>query len=122
MTEEIIKRPVTFLVAKWYGYAFAAMFVLYGGVKIILGVLDRDYTDFSQSFMFLVVGGILVAICMAFRELKSWGWYGLVVLNSLVVLAVLFNLGNALNIVFLLLSVGTLAALFAPTTKAQIFG
>jgi len=122
MTQEEPRRPITFLLAKWYGYVFAAMFVLYGGVKIILGVLDRDYTDFSQSLMFLIAGAIMAAICMAFRDLKRWGWYGLVVLNGLVVLSVLFALGNTLNLVFMFLSLGILAALFAPPTKAQIFG
>ncbi len=122
MTEESQNRPITFLLAKWYGYVFAGMFTLYGGVKIILGILDRDYSDFSQSVIFLLVGIIMVTICVGFRDLKRWGWYGMVFLNGLIVLAVLFSLGETLNIVFLVLSGATLAALFAPPTKAQIFG
>jgi len=122
MTQEPQTRPLTFLLAKWYGYIFSAMFVLYGGVKIILGILDRDYSDFSQSVIFLLAGVLMATICIAFRDLKHWGWYGLIVINGLVVLAALFGLGETLNLVLLVLSGATLAALFAPTTKSQIFG
>ncbi|MCP4685177.1 MAG: hypothetical protein GY867_06970 [bacterium] len=122
MTQESLTRPITFLLAKWYGYVFSAMFILYGGVKIILGVLDRDYSDMSQSVIFLIAGAIMITVSFAFRDLKRWGWYGLVALNGIVVLLVLFSLGETLNLVFLVLSGAVLGALFAPPTKTQIFG
>ena len=89
---------------------------------MILGILDRDYTDFSTFFISLLAGILMSAISIGFRDLKQWGWYGLVVLNGLIVLAVLFNLSDAYNLVYMFLSIGTLAALFARPTKAQIFG
>ena len=114
-------KPWTFLLAKWYGYVFSLMFILYGGVNVVLGVLDRNYDSIFQSFLFLLVGVLLINICFAYRDRKSWGWYGLVATNVLVVLLALFGLGQVLNIVLMLISLLTLAALFAPQTKAQIF-
>lgn len=122
MSKEDKKRALSFSISKWYGYIFSMMFVLYGAVKIILGVLDRDYSDIFQPFIFLLIGVILFNICFAFREAKSWGWYGLVGLNSLVILLALFGLSDSLNVIVGVLSVLALVALLAPQTKTEIFG
>lgn len=122
MTSAVAKKPWTFSVAKWYGYAFSLTFLLYGGVKIILGILDRDYSDVTQPFIFVLVGVVLMNMCFAFREGKNWGWYGLVGMNALSVLLAVFGLRESLNMVVLATSLAALAALFAPPTKAEIFG
>ncbi len=54
--EAIDQRPTTFVLVKWYGYVFSLFFLLYGGVNIILGVLDRDYTQTPKSLVFLIIG------------------------------------------------------------------
>ncbi len=115
------RLPWTYLLAKWYGYVFAAFFLLYGGVNIVLGILDRDYSNTPQSLVFLVVGVVLVTICVAYRDLKAWGWYGLVTVNGLVVIWALVGYSELLNLVYLLLSVAALGLLFARRTKARIF-
>jgi hypothetical protein len=122
MTTSKEKRPLTFNLSKWYAYIFSLTFLLYGGVKIILGVLDRDYSDMAQPIIFLLVGIVLINICFAFRDSKPWGWYGLVGVNGLAALLALFGLNNTLNLVVLALALLALAALFAPRTKAEVFG
>lgn len=114
-------RPWSFLATKWYGYVFAAFFVLYGGVKIILGFLDRDYSDASSSVLFLIIGVILAGIAIGFRDGKRWGWYGLVAVNGLVVLLAVIGYSQALNFVYLVLSLAALGMLFMRQTKAEIF-
>jgi len=109
--------PVTFRIAKWYGFVFAICYLLYGGVSIILGVLDRNYDNMAQPFIFLLAGVVFISFAFAFVEGKKWGWYGLVGLNCLVVLGSLFSLGYVESYVLIALSFGCLAALFAPATR-----
>lgn len=118
--ETEIHGPVSYQIAKWYGYVFAAMYILWGGVKIILGVLDRNYEDFGTAMIFLAVGIVIVAIATAYKELKKWGWAGLVAVSVLVILLSLFNVGNSLNWVLIGLSIVSLGALFAPSTREFI--
>ena len=65
--------PITFRVAKWYGYIFAAMFLLYGGVKVLLAFMDHNYTQLAEPLGFLIIGLVLIAPAIAYKELKSWG-------------------------------------------------
>jgi len=126
MDEQLVQqlppgRPLTFVVAKWYSYIFALTFLLFGGVNIILGILDRDYTRTPESLVFLMVGVVLITICIGFRDRKPWGWYGLIAVNGLVVLGALIGYSDTFNLVFLILSLVCLGLLFAPRTKAEIF-
>ena len=50
------KTPLTFKLAGWYGVVFAALFLLYGGVKLVLSFLDHNYDDMSQPVIFLFIG------------------------------------------------------------------
>ncbi|MEW5795728.1 MAG: hypothetical protein AB1772_05145 [Candidatus Zixiibacteriota bacterium] len=115
------RAPWSFLVAKWYGYILALVFMLYGGVSIILGILDRDYTETGKFLVFLLIGIVLVTIVVGFRDRKRWGWYGLIGLHGLVVVLALFNPGNPYNWLLIVLSAGSLGLLFAKTTKGEIF-
>lgn len=120
MVAERKEYPLSFRLSKWHGYAFAGTFLLFGGVKIILSFLDRTYADIGQSFLFLVLGIVLVAVVFAYRDLKAWGWYGLVGINGLVVLGALFGLSHYENVVLLLLSLGSLTTLFMTSTKSLV--
>ena len=117
MTARTEHAPVTFRIAKWYGFIFAIFYLLYGGVSIILGVLDRNYDNMAQPFIFLLAGVVFISFAFAFVEGKKWGWYGLVALNCLAVLGSLFSLGYIESYVLIALSFGALAALFAPATR-----
>ena len=116
--EAIDRRPASFILVKWYGYVFSLFFLLYGGVNIILGVLDRDYSQTPTSLVFLIVGIILMTICIAFRDRKPWGWYGMVVVNGVVAIWCLFGYSEPLNLIFLVASAGCLSLLFTPQVRS----
>ncbi len=115
------KRSPLFTVAKWYGYVFAIMFTLYGGLKIVLGFLDRNTTGWQEWMMFAMLGVVVAVICFAFRDGKTWGWYGMIGFNGLVVLLALFGLSQSMNIILLVCSLGMIGLLFHPQTKQEIF-
>ncbi len=127
MSEDYGSNSVTFVIAKWYAYVLSATFLLYGGVKIVLSFLDRTYADIGASFIFLVIGVVVVSVALAFRDLKSWGWYGLLVVNGLGLVGSLFHLRDAASnswdapsIILLLLSAAAILLLLAPGTKALV--
>jgi hypothetical protein len=122
MAKESPKRPVSFVLVKWYGYIFVATFVLYGGVKIVLGFMDHTYTDFAGSFIFLLLGLVLIAVVIAFRDLKSWGWYGMVAIHALTVLGALLSGMDIYYGIVLILSAVSLALLLTPPVKECVFG
>ena len=116
-----VKPPLTFLLAKWYGYILAGVFLLYGGVSLILSVLDRDYTRTGMFLVFLAVGIVLTAFAMAFRDRRPWGWYGQFGLQGLVVVLALLHPTNPYNWILIALSLASLWLLWTPRTKGEIF-
>ncbi len=110
-----------FSAVKWHGYVIAGVFLVYGGIKIVLSFLDRTFTDIGQSFVFLLVGLLLISIVIAYRSGKLWGWYGLVTVNSAVILLSLFGLGHIESIVLLAISLLALTALMSPAIKSSVF-
>lgn len=114
--------PLAYKVTKWYGYALAAMYLLYGGVKLILAVLDRNYADIMNPMVSLLVGVVLTIIVLGYRDLKSWGWYGLVIVNGLVALLSLFKLSQIDSLVLLVLSIVALLCLFTTSARSFVLG
>lgn len=121
MTNTLPKYPLTFTLAKWYGIVFSAFFIVYGAVKMVLGFMDHIFTDFSQSMMALIIGLVLAGIVWAYRETKTWGWYGMVIVHSLVVINMLFSITDPMNIILLVLSAATIGLLTAPATREFVF-
>ena len=119
-TSESMRLPLTFLLAKWYGYILAIVFLLYGGVSIVLGILDRDYTNTGQLLVFFAIGMVLVTLVIAFRDRKTWGWYGQIGAHGLIIILALLHPSNPYNWVLIVLSAGTITLLFAPTTRTVI--
>lgn len=116
------ERPITFKLAGWWGFAFSSIFLIYGGVQIVLGILDNNYKDINQSVIFALIGVILIAFCFAYVELKKWGWYGLIVINSLIVLMAAWNYNIVGSIPLLVLAAGALGSLLAPATRTYLLG
>jgi hypothetical protein len=97
------------------------MYLLYGGVKLVLSILDRQYGDMGSPVLYLVLGLLLVMVAMAYRDSRQWGWYGLIALNGAIIVLALLGLSHIENIVLLILSLLALAGLLAPSTKSYIF-
>lgn len=117
MTDKKNNRPLTFNIALWFGYIFSGIFLLYGGVQIVLSFLDRNFGDIFQLIVFTIIGLICIAFVIAFQELKQWGWYGLIALYSLIIIFGLIGYSHYENIIIALLSAGALYTLFSSETK-----
>ncbi len=118
--DNIKKSAISYRLAGGYGMIFAICFLLYGGVKIILGILDRNFTDIANPIFFMIVGLVLISFAIAYYENKKWGWYGLIGINSLVIVFGLWGIlknSQYLDIILLALSAMALFFLFMPTTK-----
>ena len=118
MSDKEETMPIAFRIAKWYGFTFAICYILYGGVSIVLGVLDRAYAGLEVPFLFLMLGVLLIVVAYGFAECRKWGWTGLVALSGLVILGSLFKLGHIESYALILLSGGAMYALMTPKTKA----
>ncbi len=114
-------RPLTYKLASWYAFIFSAVFLIYGSVKVILGVLDRNYAELGQPIIFCLIGVVLISVAFAYKELKTWGWYGLVTINSLVILLAIFGFSRYENIILIILSGLALYFLLTPQTKQYVF-
>lgn len=114
-------RPLAFKVVYWYAHILAAMFILYGGVEMILSFLDHQYQELGQKLIILIVGLILITPAVAYKNEKTWGWYGLVVINGLAVINALIGITNPYNIVLLLSSLTILALLFISPARSYLF-
>ncbi|RKX25972.1 MAG: hypothetical protein DRP47_08965 [Candidatus Zixiibacteriota bacterium] len=58
----------------------------------------------------------------AYIGLKTWGWYGQIVINGLIILLAIFGYSHYENIILMLLAGGGMAMLFSSQTKAYLFG
>ncbi len=123
MSGESEKLPITFTAVKWYGYIFSACFIVFGGVRTVLEIMDNSYQNTMENIVFLLLGIVLISLVFAYRDMKNWGWYGMLVVNALVVVGTLITIGTypALNGVLLVFSLGTIALLMLPSTKSLIF-
>ncbi|UCD63280.1 MAG: hypothetical protein JSW34_11095 [Candidatus Zixiibacteriota bacterium] len=120
MSDSKRERPLTYSIAYWYGFVLAVIFLLYGGVEIILNILDRNYQNMAPPILFAALGVILFSVALAFRELKKWGWYGLICISVLVVLGSLLDIGRYENIIILVLSAAALYGLLASDTREYL--
>lgn len=112
-----MSRPLTFLIALWWGYLLAAMYILYGGVSIVLAFLDRNFRDIWGQVLFVAVGVLVLVFAYAFRDRKMFGWYGLLVVNCGVLFLSIFTLKLYGALIILLLAMTGLASLFLPSTR-----
>jgi len=115
-------RPVTYAISSIYGFLFALFYVLYGGIKVILSFLDQTYDAMTDPIIFTFLGLLLMSFAIAYRDLKNWGWYGLIGVNSIVILLGLISISKAGNIAVVLLSAGALYGLLAPSTRECLSG
>ncbi len=113
-------RPITYAISSIYGFIFTMFFLIYGGVRVILSFMDHNYETLRDPIIFTIIGGVLIVIAMAYRDLKPWGWYGMIAVHSLAIIGSLFGITRPENIAILLLSGLTIYGLLAPATKAVI--
>ncbi len=129
MTENLSNRskalndetPITYKLAGWYGFILAGLFLLYGGVKLVLSFLDHNYDDMSQPVIFLFIGiGLLIPV-LAYRELKKWGYWAMISINVLVVVLAVVDTSHYENVVLIVFSLAALSTLLAPATRQHLF-
>ncbi len=121
MSKKKDNRPLTYKLANWYGFIFSAVFLVYGGVKVILGILDHNYSELGEPIIFGLIGILLITVAFAYKALKTWGWYGLVAINCLVIVLALFGYSHYESVVLIILSGVALYSLLSPQTKQYIF-
>ena len=126
MTKQKNQAPVTFILAKWWGYIFATFYLLYGGVSIILSIMDSNvktnYDTMMQSILFLLIGVILITVATAFRDGKQWGWYGLIAINVLTMGAIVTRLSDPASLILGLICLAATILLFLPATRERLVG
>jgi hypothetical protein len=113
-------QPIEFRFAAWWGFIFAGIFILYGGVQIILGVLDNQYHELAQSMLFAAIGIALMVVVYGYRALRMWGWYGLIGVNALIVLLALIDITRYESVVLLVIAAGALYALVSRNTRQYL--
>jgi len=116
------KKPLTFLVSKWIGYILATMFLLYGGANLIFGALDRNFNDFLDFGIMLFYGTVLIILAYAFRDLKLWGWYGLIAVNAIAAIYLILSFTNYIDGILLAIFIVGIGSLLWPSTKQEILG
>ncbi len=122
MAKSSANCPATFNIAKWYGYVFAGFYLVYGGVTLILDFMDHTYENVERSLIALLIGIIVLIIVYAYRDLKTWGWYGMLTVHGLVVVYMLFTISQLTSVILLTLSGATVVLLLLPSTKECVFG
>lgn len=119
--ENKLRGPLKFRIAYWWGFGFAGVFLLYGAVSLVLGFLDRKYSELAQPFLFLMIGAVLMYLAWAYRELKTWGWYGQIAVNGLIILLALIGFRHTSNFVLLVLAAAALVLLFSSETRNYLY-
>ena len=126
MEKEKDSRPLTFKFALWYGFTMAVIFLLYGGVKLVLSFLDRNFTELNQLIFFLAYGAIIILFAVGLQSFKSWGRYGLVVINLILIIFGFIGISGlttemmVINLFMILLTAGIIYCLFAPATTKYL--
>jgi len=115
--EKTIDESLSYKIALWHGYILAGIFLLYGGVQIVLSILDRDYSVMGQMILFAAIGLVLLMTVLSYGERKKIGWYGLIAVNGLIIVSALFGYSYYENIILLVLSTISLYMLFSNETK-----
>lgn len=120
MNAESKQCPLVFKLSYWWAFGLATVFLLYGGVNIVLSFLDHNFKNISQPIIFMLLGIILIVLAYGYKDLKQWGWYSQIVINGLIVLAAIIGYAHYENIILLVLGAGALGALFSSETKTYL--
>lgn len=128
MTESVAHREtepeksLPFNIAKWQGYVIAAMYLLYGGVKIIFGILDNDYSNFTSLIFWFGFGVVLIMFVLAYSGHKLWGWIGLLVFNAYAAIWSLAKFSEVGSAAVMVLALIGIVALLWPSTRQTLSG
>lgn len=122
MTEQKSDKPITYSLSFWWAFGFALVFILYGGVKMVLGFLDNNYGEIAQPIIFLLIGLILITLAYAYKERKLWSWYAQIGINGLIIILAIIGFQRMENIIILILAAIAMVSLFSSSTKRYLFG
>jgi hypothetical protein len=111
---------MSYKIPLWYNFIFASVYLIYGGVKIILSILDRNYYNMDNLIMFTIIGLVLITFTFAYRELRRWGWHGLIIINALIMVGSIFFIMQVENIILFIFSAFVLYFLIKSPTREYI--
>jgi len=120
MADKNQMSPLSYRLSGWYGMLFSVCFLIYGGVKIVLSILDRNYSDLGTPIVFTIVGLVLISISIAYRDSRKWGWYGLIAVNGLVIITTIVVYSHYIDIILLALSAAALVFLLVRPTREYL--
>ena len=114
-------RPISYRIALWHGYIISGIFLLYGGVQIVLSILDRNFVTMGQMILFAALGLILLMVVLMYAERKKIGWYGLILINIIIIILALIGYSQYENLILLVLSAISLYMLYSEKTKNYLY-
>ena len=121
MNEKKYDKPITYSLSFWWAFGFSLVFILYGGVKMVLGFLDHNYSEITQPIIFLLIGLILIILAYAYRERKTWSWYAQIGINGLIILLAIIGFQQIENIIIMILAGIAMFSLLSSSTKRYLF-
>jgi hypothetical protein len=115
------ERPLQISIIGWFGIALSLTYLIWGSVNIILSIMDRTFGTTAQDFIILAYGLPILAISVAFFNMKKWGWYGLSAVLLFVVVWTVMTLDSIYGIIWGVLALAALIAIFTSSVRKHYF-
>ncbi len=96
------------------GIILSLMYLIYSVIGIILSMLDRTYADIETNFVFLIIGIIFIVVSVAFKQQQKWGWFGYILLLTLVILQSF----RSMDLYMFVLAFGALITIIGATSSS----
>ena len=117
-TKKSVEESVSFKISLWHGYVLSGIFLLYGGVQIVLSVLDKNYNTMMQMILFAALGLILFMFALMYSERKKLGLYGIVAMNALVIVFGMMGYQIIENMILAVLSAIVLYLIYSEKNRS----
>lgn len=105
----------------WFGIALACTYLLWGVVGGVLSILDRTYKDIDKNLIIVFYGLVIMTASIAFKSVQKWGYYGLLMILTLIVVWTIFSYTDVYGIIWGVLSVVGLVGILSPPVRKHYF-